>query len=52
MITNKKWQELLMLATTVQNVPEGTKADEFNSYEGLIQDVKDKPKGAYAEIPL
>ena len=52
MITNKKLQELLMLATTGQPVPEGVIAEALDAYEGLVQDVKDKSKGAILEIPL
>ena len=52
MITNKKWQELLMLANTGQPAPKGATVEELDAYKGLVQDVKYKPKGAFLEIPM
>ena len=40
MISNKKWQQLLALATTGEKLPNHATEEEKQAYESLIRDYK------------
>ena len=40
MISNKKWQQLLALATTGEKLPNDATEEEKQAYESLIRDYK------------
>ena len=40
MISNKKWQQLLALATTGEKLPNDATEEEKQAYESLVRDYK------------
>ncbi len=40
MISNKKWQQLLALATTGEKLPKDATGEEKEAYESLVRDHK------------
>ena len=40
MISNKKWQQLLALATTGEKLPSDATEEEKQAYESLVRDYK------------
>ncbi len=40
MISNKKWQQLLALATTGEKLPNDSTEEEKEAYEALVRDYK------------
>ena len=40
MISNKKWQQLLALATTGEKLPNDATEEEKEAYESLVRDYK------------